>query len=240
MIEFDASPFNFTQRDGAWVESLEVASVAVEVNGTCGRRSLEDSAHAEARDLRRGVGSRRACPGTDRFAAGRYQFRIAVGTGAGKAGSVVSDLEVPDYSKGPLTMSGIALTSVATAQTPTLTLKDPLGQFLPGPPVATRSFWQDDQLTLFGEVYDNGQSSTAHEVTIITTLRSDTGAVLRTTTDRRSSVEREGRSGGYGFIAGMPLDDLEPGLYVIHVEARSEFGARPSAGRDIQIRVTSR
>ncbi len=241
VIEFDASPFNFTQRDGAWVESLEVASVAVEVNGT-----LRPSAYSKmALTLKpatydavsaRGV---RVLGQTD-LPPGRYQLRIAVGTGTGKAGSVVCDLEVPDYSKGLLTMSGIAFTSVAASQMPTLTLKDPLGRFLPGPPVATRSFTQDDQLTLFGEVYDNDQSSAVHEVTIITTLRSDTGAALRTTTDRRSSVERDGRSGGYGFIAGMPLDDLQPGLYVIHVEARSEFGARPSAGRDIQIRVTSR
>jgi hypothetical protein len=240
VIEFDASPFNFTQRDGAWVETLEVASVVVEVDGTL--RPADDSKLAltlkpATHDAVSARGVR--VLGQTELPPGRYQLRVAVGTGAGQAGSVVSDLEVPDYSKAPLTMSGIALTSVATSQTPTLTLKDPLGRFLPGPPVAARSFRQDDQLTLFGEVYDNEQSGTAHEVTIVTTLRSDTGIVLRTTTDQRSSLGLDGR-GGYGFIAGMPLDDLEPGLYVIHVEARGEFGTRPSTARDIQIRVTSR
>jgi VWFA-related protein len=41
---------------------------------------------------------------------GRYQVRVA-SAGADKPGSVVYDLEVPDLRDGPLTMSGVALTS---------------------------------------------------------------------------------------------------------------------------------
>ena len=40
---------------------------------------------------------------------GRYQMRVAAGNKAGKAGSVVYDLEVPDFNKEPLMMSGVRL-----------------------------------------------------------------------------------------------------------------------------------
>jgi hypothetical protein len=38
-------------------------------------------------------------------------------------------------------------------------------------------------------------------------------------------------------MAQVPLDDATPGIYVIHVEARANIGARPTVSRDIQIRV---
>src|SRR5438876_1219038 len=47
---------------------------------------------------------------------GRYQLRFAArDSSAGSIGSVLYDLEVPDFYKGPLVMSGLALTSRAGA-----------------------------------------------------------------------------------------------------------------------------
>jgi hypothetical protein len=68
-------------------------------------------------------------------------------------------------------------------------------------------------------------------------LRTDDGRVVSSTAEERSSKELGGRSGGYGFVAQVPLRDVEPGIYVIHVEARANMGARPTVARDIQIRV---
>ncbi len=51
---------------------------------------------------------------------GRYQLRVAAGT-AMRAGNVVYDLEVPDFSAEPLTMSGVAL--VARNEPTVLTLR---------------------------------------------------------------------------------------------------------------------
>ena len=44
---------------------------------------------------------------------GRYQLRVASAgsTGSAKPGSVVYDLDIPDFRDGPLTMSGVALTT---------------------------------------------------------------------------------------------------------------------------------
>ena len=56
------------------------------------------------------------------------------------------------------------------------------------------------------------------------------------TSEERSSSELQGRGGGYGFRPVLPLD-VDPGLYVVHVEARANIGDRPIAVRDIPIRV---
>jgi hypothetical protein len=45
---------------------------------------------------------------------GRYQIRVAAGTTL-TAGNIVYDLKVPDFSEGPLAMSGIALVNRAKA-----------------------------------------------------------------------------------------------------------------------------
>ena len=44
---------------------------------------------------------------------GRYQLRIAAATRNGRTGSVLYDLEVPDFSKEKFVMSGVSLTSAA-------------------------------------------------------------------------------------------------------------------------------
>jgi hypothetical protein len=62
--------------------------------------------------------------------------------------------------------------------------------------------------------------------------------VISSTSEQRSSNELGGRrSGGYGFVAQVPLRDAAAGIYVIHVEARQNIGAQATVARDIQIRV---
>ena len=68
-------------------------------------------------------------------------------------------------------------------------------------------------------------------------LRAEGGTAVRKVSEERSSSELQGKRGGYGFNAQLPLDDVAPGLYVIHVEARANAGDRPAVSRDIQIRV---
>jgi hypothetical protein len=68
-------------------------------------------------------------------------------------------------------------------------------------------------------------------------MRAEGGTVVRTIADQRSSTELQGGSGGYGFQARMPLEDLAPGLYVLHVEGQSRTKDVSSASRDIQIRI---
>ena len=45
----------------------------------------------------------------------RHQVRFAVHRPNGKTGSVLADVDVPDYAKTPLTLSGVALASAQSA-----------------------------------------------------------------------------------------------------------------------------
>ena len=69
------------------------------------------------------------------------------------------DLEVPDFSKEPLSMSGLALTSALSGVAPTVRPKDPLEKLLPGPLSSYREFPPVDEIAFFAEVYDNPASS---------------------------------------------------------------------------------
>ena len=112
--------------------------------------------------------------------------------------------------------------------------KNPLGDYLPGPPIATRDFRQGDTVTIFAEVYENARSPQVHQVAIKTELRTDEGRVVANTLESRSSSELQGKSGGYGFTSDLPLKGIAPGLYVLHVEAQSQIEGSPTAARDIQ------
>ena len=107
---------------------------------------------------------------------------------------------------------------------------------LPGPPVGLRDFPSNDELAVFAEVYDN-EASTPHKVDITTTVRTDEGRVVFKTEDERASSEIQGKRGGYGHSARIPLRDFAPGVYVLRVEARSRLGQDVTASREVQFTV---
>jgi VWFA-related protein len=168
---------------------------------------------------------------------GRYQLRFAArDAGGGALGGVGYDLDVPDFYKSPLTMSGLVLTSRAGAALPTTRPDEQLKPVLPGPPVALRIFPQNDELALFAEVYDNAASQ-PHKVDITTTITSDDGKVVFKNDEERSSTDIQGKRGGYGYAARIPMSDLVPGLYVLKVEARSRLGRGATTSREVQFAV---
>jgi VWFA-related protein len=168
---------------------------------------------------------------------GRYQLHVAANDGEdGKVGSVVYDLEVPDFTKGPLLMSGLVLSSMAGSQMPTARGDEQLKPVLPGPPVALREFPQNDELALFAEVYDN-QADSPHDVDIVATVTSDEGKVVFKNEGTRAPSEIQGKRGGYDYATRIPMNDLPPGAYVLKVEARSRLGQGPTASRELQFSV---
>ena len=169
---------------------------------------------------------------------GTYQLRVAAHDLAGGAlGSVLYDLEVPDFEKGPLVMSGLVLTSAASSMAPTAKPDADLRQVLPGPPVAARSFPQNDQIAFFTDVYDNDLSA-VHTLDITTTLTADEGRVVFKNAEERSTADLAGKRGGFGYGSTLALKDYAPGLYVLKVEARSRLGNNATASREVQITIT--
>ena len=236
VLELDASKLDFVEANGTFNEALEIASVATDSKGKVfgGERqtanlTLKPDTYARAKERGFRVLTQMNLP------PGHYQLRLAAGNKNGKAGSVLYDLEVPEFYKEKFVMSGVALTAASAGLTPTVKAKDPLGDFLPGPPIATREFEAGDTLMFFAEFYENGANS-PHMVDLKAELRAEGGRVVREATEQRSSAEVRG-GGGYGFAGRLPLSDLEPGLYVLHVEGRSRQGENAVASRDIQVRI---
>ena len=169
---------------------------------------------------------------------GRYQLRVAAYDMAGGAvGSVLYDLDVPDFSKSRIAMSGLVITSAATAALPTARPDAELRTLLPGSPVAARTFAQNDQLAIFADVYDNDVTP-VHKVDITMSLTADAGRVVFKNEEERSTADLAGKPGGFGVGTTLSLADFEPGLYVLKVEARSRLGADVMASREVQIRIT--
>ena len=109
---------------------------------------------------------------------GRYQVRVATANKTGKASSVLYDLEIPDFTAAPLTMSGVAMTAASAGEVPTVKPKDPLADFLPGPPTTAREFASCDLLVLFAEFYENQRNSPNHMLDFKAELRAEGGRVV--------------------------------------------------------------
>lgn len=236
-IELDSGALGLTDVNGTYAADLAVATTAIASGG----KVIPGQRHQARLALRPDTYERTKTAGIRvlseiQLPPGRYQIRVAGGTPV-RAGSVIQDVEVADFTRDPLMMSGVSLTSSSAQNALTVRPVDPLMGLLPGPIIATRDFSPGDTLTLYTEVYENLRNPAAHTVSLKVDLRTDDGRVVSTTTEERSSKELGGKSGGYGFIAQVPLDKAEPGIYVVHVEAQANIGARPTVARDVQIRV---
>ena len=237
-VEIDASGIVLEENNGIFTGKLEVAYAATNALGKVfpgDRHYVTLTLKPDTYQRVKGSGFRVLLE--PRLPPGRYQLRVGAGNTGGRAGSVVYDLEVPDFTKGALVMSGVSLTSVGQSTVQTARLKDPLNGLLPAPMTATRNFAADDTLAIYTEVYEPGRRAAAHTVDMKFELRADEGRVVTTRSEERSSKELEGKPGGYGFLTELPLNGLTPGIYVIHVEARANIGERPTVSRDVQIRV---
>lgn len=168
---------------------------------------------------------------------GRYQLRIAARDAAkSTVGSLVYDLEVPDFYKQPFAMSGLVLTSLGSGAMMTAKADEQMRAVLPAAPIAQRAFPQNDEVALFAEVYDNAGGA-PHKIDITATVLTDEGRVLFKNEETRDSSELQGAKGGYGYTTRIPLSDIPPGAYVLSVEARSRLGESTSVTRQIQFDV---
>ena len=95
-------------------------------------------------------------------------------------------IDVPDFAKAPVVLSGIAIAAKSTIHTPTANPDPQLKDVLPGAPTAVRDFPRGDTLAIFAEVYDN-QPSPSHRVSIASSIITDDGREMFAAADERSS-----------------------------------------------------
>jgi VWFA-related protein len=233
----NGSTLPFVEKDGVFTNDLEVLGIATDAKGksfatdrnTVNLRMKPDTANRVTATGFRVIQSLDLAPG-------KYVLRVAVREShTAKAGSVSYDIEVPDFTKGPLTMSDLALTSAMSGIAPTIRPKDPLEKLLPGPLTTYREFLPDDEVGVFTEIYDNVRQ--AHTTEVLVTVKAEGGQTVFETREERDSAELAGRAGGYGIDTRIPLKSMAPGLYVLRVEATARLGDRPTVFRETVFRV---
>ncbi len=237
----DGQRFRFTEKDGTFVDLLELSLMAVDARGKIqggDRQNIELKLRPQTRQAVEAAGFRVLSRLS--LAPGRYQLRVgARAVASGAIGSVFYDLEVPDFSKEPFSMSGLVVSSNFAVMTPTARADEQLKDVLKTPPTAARAFSTADTLWVFTEVYDN-QVSTPHQVDIRTTLRANDGRIVFKTEEQRSSDELQGsRGGGYGYLAQIPLADVAGDQYVLRVEAQSRLSGSKPVVREALVRVVA-
>jgi VWFA-related protein len=237
-LEIDGSRLKFIDKGDRAANDIEVSMVAFDAKGV-GRDGGRDSVGLALRPQTRDTVLSRGVRITRRFEVppGSYHVRIgARESGGGNLGTVTMDIDVPDFSKDPLVMSGIVLTSTRSNLTPTIRPDEQLKDVLPAPATTVRDFSPDDEIATFAEVYDN-QMRTAHRVEIKTSVLGDDGKVVFNTAEERRSEEIGPAGGGYGAAAKIPLKALAPGRYVLRVEARTLLTDGGTAMREVEFRV---
>jgi VWFA-related protein len=220
-VEIAADKLNLVEQDGAYRGQLEIVFAVTDAK----KRRLPIWRHRAELALRPDT-YERVSKGAMRLVsqlplpAGHFQIRASAGSAA-VAGSVIYDLEVPNFSDD-FQLSGVALTSQQALETPTFS--PPPGRIdvgLPGPPTTAREFSRDDTLTLFAEAYENRKKP--HTVTLTLELRGDAGHIIASSSIERKSVDTPKDPSAYAFAPNLSLEDVPPGRYAIHLEARSSL-----------------
>lgn len=236
-VELSPERSSFVEKDGTFTEEIELLIVPVDGGGKVhdGARDIAPmklSPPGLAAVRREGIRLGRRLD----LRPGRYQLRVAArAANANAVGALVYDLDVPDFSKAPLAMSGIALMSAMTSRIPTPQPEKRFFEVLRDVPTARREFSREDTLGSVAEIYDN-RHTTPHTVTITSTVTSDAGTVLAKGSDVHRSDEIGKNGGGYSHAQKVPLKGLAPGRYVLRIEARSSLADTPAV-REVEFRV---
>ena len=240
-IEVDGSAMKFTQTPaGTFANDLEVTLFAANPDGKIkdGARDVFNLAlRPQTYEIVRQGGFR--IVRRLQVPPGKYQIRVGARESGGRVGTVLLELDAPDFSKPGLSMSGIAIASAFASRLPTANPDPSVNEFkdvLPSAPTALREFPRGDQLSIFAEVYDNAAKA-PHRVEIKTEVLADDGKVVLTKTDERKSEELQGASGGYGHTTTIPLSAFAPGRYVLRITATSFLANTQPVSRDVEFRV---
>ena len=235
-VELAPDKLNLVEQDGAWRGQLELVFAVTDAK----KRKFPIWRHRAELKLKPET-YERVSKGAMRvisqmpLPAGHFQIRASAGS-AVVAGSVVYDLDVPNFSED-FALSGVTLTSKQARETFTFS-PGAINVALPGPPTTAREFSRDDTLTLFTEAYENRKKP--HTVTLTVELHQEAGPVIGSYTIERKSVEKPKDPSVYGFAPNLGLEDVPPGRYAIHVEARSSLDKndkKKSITRDIPFSV---
>lgn len=162
--------------------------------------------------------------------AGRYQLRYQVqSTLLGTGGTVFADLDVPDFSRATLALSGLSL---AVAGEAGVTRTGTLEPLLPAVPTSRRDFAVGEAIHGFVRAYQAGAERQPVAVTVELSNASD-----QVERQMARTIDATGfdAGGGAPFAFDLETGGLTPGPHLLSVTARLPGGR--TARRDVVIRV---
>jgi hypothetical protein len=169
------------------------------------------------------VSELRLKPGVYEIRASAFSERMQT------SGSVYTDVEIPDFAKVPLALSGVLLMSFPRPESLT---PNPLSIELPVVPTTQREFTPTALVRGFVRVYQGGTQAIL-PVTIRTTILDEKS---KTVFDHSESLaaDRFGASRNTDARIDVSVASLSPGLYRLRIEA---FAESRVTHRDVQFSV---
>jgi VWFA-related protein len=172
--------------------------------------------------------------------SGRYHLRVSaqrkpgksdIEAAGGREGSVYTDVDVPDFGKETLALSGVVLTTPLSRGPASL---ETLASILPAMPTTTRDFAQQDVVTGFLRVYQGGDGPLV-PAGLAVTIEDATGESV-TVSSETLGAERFGKGRAADVRFDVPLAKLSPGPYLLHIQA---VAGRATRTREIRLTVKS-
>jgi hypothetical protein len=193
------------------VEKLDLRAAAFEVSSV---KELASHRTTAELTLRPGANGERRFEIHSRLAVkrGRYEIRAAAEV-PGSAGGVFTQVEVPDFSKARLSLSGLVLGLRGGA------LPAELAGVLPIVPTAARVFTPAAQVHAFLRVYQGGKGPLVPVQMHFRIVDASTRPVVDETTTLDAARFGSGRSADFPFE--LPLSRLDGGDYLFSIEARA-------------------
>jgi VWFA-related protein len=214
MVEVAAPEFAALLPGQPFTDDVEVAVVAIEP-GEKVRASHKVAARLGGGEAGAGSAVERyvVCTRLD-LRPGRYQLRIGVrSAAAGRSGSVYREVDVPDFSNAPLSMSGVVIGRRGGAGPVPIAGRRALEALVPFTPSLDRELHAADRPEAFVTLHVAGRDD---EAVLVTASLTDltTGRISWTTTDRAAATPA-----GAPYRVSIPLDALPPGPYRLRIAA---------------------
>ena len=159
---------------------------------------------------------------------GKYEIRVAVRTEDARSGSVYTFVDVPDFSR-----SGVSLSGIVLEVTPALTAAPPdaYADLLPVVPTARRDFGASDRVSAFVRVYQGGSHALVPAMLTTRIVDARNEQITKSTRELDPSLFAKGRAFDHRF--DLPRN-LAAGEYLFTVEIAA---AGKTAERALRFRV---
>jgi VWFA-related protein len=193
-------------------QPMKVLAAAFDRNG----RSVATEEQTIAVASRSPVGDNTTYEALSRLvlAPGRYEIRVALDAGPDQRASVYTYVDVPDFTRQPLSLSGIVLAiSPAVGSAPADAFRD----VTPVIPTARRELARTDRATVFVRVYQDAKAAALSAT--VTARISDTADHVVFDNVNELAADRFIANHGADYLLELPVERLASGEYLLTIEA---------------------